>query len=96
MPSEAPARYVDWDGWGRGGPTLVILRVAEILVAIFGALVDAGRDVDTPVACVMDGGLPGQKVVLTTLAAIVSSGPPPELRSPAVTVIGAVAGFAAG
>ena len=44
----------------------------------------------------MDGGLPSQRVVLITLAAVAAGGPPPELHSPAVIVIGAVAAFAAG
>jgi uroporphyrin-III C-methyltransferase/precorrin-2 dehydrogenase/sirohydrochlorin ferrochelatase len=91
-----PRSTLDWQALARGGTTLVVLMGVETLPSIVGALVDAGRDGDTPVACVMDGGLPSQKVVLTTLAAVVSSGPPPELRSPAVTVIGAVAAFAAG
>jgi len=91
-----PRSTLDWVALARGGTTLVILMGAETLSSIVGALVDAGRDGDTPVACVMDGGLSSQEVVLTNLAAIVSSGPPPELRSPAVTVIGAVAAFAAG
>jgi uroporphyrin-III C-methyltransferase/precorrin-2 dehydrogenase/sirohydrochlorin ferrochelatase len=96
VPPGAPGSTLDWDALARGGTTLVILMGADTLGSIVGALVDAGRDGDTPVACVMDGSLPGQKVVLTTLAAIVRTGPPPELRSPAVTVIGAVAAFAAG
>ena len=91
-----PRSTLDWAALARGGTTLVVLMGVETVPSIVGALIDAGRDGDTPVACVMDGGLPSQKVVLTTLAAIVSSGPPPELRSPAVTVIGAVAAFAAG
>jgi len=91
-----PRSTLDWDALSRGGTTLVVLMGVEALPLIVGALVDAGRDGATPVACVMDGGLPSQKVVLTSLAAIVSAGPPPELRSPAVTVIGDVAGFAAG
>ncbi len=91
-----PRSTLDWAALARGGTTLVVLMGVETLPSIVGALIDAGRDGDTPVACVMDGGLPSQKVVLTTLAAIVSSGPPPVLRSPAVVVIGAVAAFAAG
>ncbi|MHB1474734.1 MAG: uroporphyrinogen-III C-methyltransferase, partial [Dermatophilaceae bacterium] len=87
---------LDWAALARGGTTLVVLMGVETLGSIVGALVDAGRDGDTPVACVMDGGLPSQSVVLTTLAAIISSGPPRALRSPAVTVIGAVAAFATG
>jgi uroporphyrin-III C-methyltransferase / precorrin-2 dehydrogenase / sirohydrochlorin ferrochelatase len=91
-----PRSTLDWAALARGGTTLVVLMGVETLPSIVGALVDAGRDGDTPVACVMDGGMPSQLVVLTTLAAILSSGPPRELRSPAVTVIGAVAAFATG
>ena len=91
-----PRGTLDWEALARGGTTLVILMGAATLVSIVGALVDAGRDPDTPVACVMDGGLPSQRVVLTTLAAVAAGGPPPELHSPAVIVIGAVAAFAAG
>jgi uroporphyrin-III C-methyltransferase/precorrin-2 dehydrogenase/sirohydrochlorin ferrochelatase len=91
-----PRSRLDWGALARGGTTLVVLMGVENLSSIVGALVDAGRDGDTPVACVMDGGLPSQQVVLTSLAMIVSAGPPAELRSPAVTVIGAVAAYAAG
>ncbi|MHB1473360.1 MAG: uroporphyrinogen-III C-methyltransferase [Dermatophilaceae bacterium] len=91
-----PRSTLDWAALARGGTTLVVLMGVQTLPSIVDALVDAGRDGDTPVAFVMDGGLPSQKVVLTTLAAVISSGPPPELRSPAVTVIGAVAAFATG
>jgi uroporphyrin-III C-methyltransferase / precorrin-2 dehydrogenase / sirohydrochlorin ferrochelatase len=91
-----PRSTLDWAALARGGTTLVVLMGVETLVSVVRALVDAGRDGDTPVACVMDGGLPTQKVVLTTLAEVVSQGPPPGLQSPAVTVIGAVAAFAAG
>jgi uroporphyrin-III C-methyltransferase / precorrin-2 dehydrogenase / sirohydrochlorin ferrochelatase len=91
-----PRSTLDWAALARGGTTLVILMGVETLSSIVGALVDAGLDPGTPVACVMDAGLPSQRVVQSTLAMIVSSGPPPELRSPAVTVIGAVAAFASG
>jgi uroporphyrin-III C-methyltransferase len=91
-----PRSTLDWEALARGGTTLVVLMGVETLRSIVGALVDAGREGDTPLACVMDGGLPSQKVVLSTLAAVVDSGPPPELRSPAVIIIGAVATFAAG
>ena len=91
-----PRSTVDWAALARGGTTIVVLMGVETLPQIVGALLDAGRHGDTPLACVMDGGLPTQQVVRTTLALVVSGGPPPGLRSPAVTVIGAVAGFADG
>jgi uroporphyrin-III C-methyltransferase/precorrin-2 dehydrogenase/sirohydrochlorin ferrochelatase len=91
-----PRSTLSWEALARGGTTLVVLMGVENLPSIAGALVDAGRAGDTALACVMDGGLPSQQVILTTLAAIVSSGRPPGLKSPAVTVIGPVAAFAAG
>jgi uroporphyrin-III C-methyltransferase / precorrin-2 dehydrogenase / sirohydrochlorin ferrochelatase len=90
-----PRSTLDWEALARGGTTLVVLMGVETLRSIASALIGAGRDGNTPLACVMDGGLPSQKVVVTTLATVVSSGPPEELRSPAVTVIGEVAAFAA-
>ena len=93
---EDPRSTLDWDALARGGTTLVVLMGVENLASIVDALVDAGVDMDTPLACVMDGGLPSQKAVLTSLSKVAGSGPPPELHSPAVIVIGAVAAFAAG
>jgi len=91
-----PRSSLNWDALAQGGTTLVVLMGVETLPSIVAALMTAGRDGETPVACVMDGGLPSQKVAVTTLAAVAHSGPPPGLRSPAVTVIGAVAALAAG
>jgi siroheme synthase len=87
---------LDWDALARCGTTLVVLMGVENLVPIVGALVAAGRDVQTPLAAVMDGGLPSQNVVLTTLGAVLDSGRPRGLRSPAVIVIGPVAALATG
>jgi uroporphyrin-III C-methyltransferase/precorrin-2 dehydrogenase/sirohydrochlorin ferrochelatase len=91
-----PRSTLDWEALARTGTTLVVLMGAETLASIVVALVAAGKDVSTPLACVMDGGLPSQKVVRSTLAMVVSAGAPTGLRSPAVIVIGAVAGLTAG
>jgi len=91
-----PRSTLDWAALAHTGTTLIVLMGVENLQSIAVSLVTAGRDVNTPLACVMDGGLPNQKVVLSTLGGVVSAGPPTELRSPAVIVIGAVAAFAAG
>jgi uroporphyrin-III C-methyltransferase / precorrin-2 dehydrogenase / sirohydrochlorin ferrochelatase len=93
---EDPRSTLDWEALARAGTTLVVLMGVETLQSIAVALVEAGLDMNTPLAGVMDGGLPGQKVVRSTLAGVLSSGPPTELRSPAVIVIGAVAAFATG
>jgi uroporphyrin-III C-methyltransferase / precorrin-2 dehydrogenase / sirohydrochlorin ferrochelatase len=91
-----PRSHLDWEALARTGTTLVVLMGVKNLKSIAVVLVKAGLDANTPLACVMDGGLASQQVVLSTLAAVVSSGPPTELRSPAVIVIGAVAAFATG
>jgi len=91
-----PRSTLDWEALSRTGTTLVVLMGAETLASIAVALVKAGRDANTPLACVMDGGLPSQKVVRSTLATVLSTGPPTELRPPAVIVIGAVAALTAG
>jgi len=91
-----PRSTLDWESLARTGTTLVVLMGVDNLGSIVTALVKAGRGGDTPVACVMDGGLPSQKVVPCTLATVARSGPPPGLRPPAVIVIGAVAALAAG
>ena len=96
LPPEDPGSTLDWAALAASGTTLVVLMGVENLSPIVSALVGAGRDVDTPLACVMDAGLPSQRVVHSTLATVAGSGPPPDLRSPAVVVIGAVAAFAAG
>jgi uroporphyrin-III C-methyltransferase / precorrin-2 dehydrogenase / sirohydrochlorin ferrochelatase len=96
VPPDDPRSTLDWEALARTGTTLVVLMGVDNLGSIAAALVKAGRGADTPVACVMDGGLPSQKVVPSTLAMVARSGPPPGLRPPAVIVIGAVAAFAAG
>lgn len=96
VPPGDPRSTLDWAALAQGGTTLVVLMGVENLASIVGALLGAGLDGDTPLACVMDGGLPSQKVALSSLAKVADSGPPPELRSPAVIVIGAVAALAGG
>ena len=58
-----PRSTLDWAALARGGTTLVVLMGVETLPSIVDALLDAGRHGDTPLACVMDGGLPTQQVV---------------------------------
>jgi uroporphyrin-III C-methyltransferase/precorrin-2 dehydrogenase/sirohydrochlorin ferrochelatase len=91
-----PGSTLDWEALAGSGTTLVVLMGVDNLGSIVAALVKAGRGGETPLACIMDGGLPGQEVALSTLATVARSGPPSGLRPPAVIVIGAVAAFAAG
>jgi len=96
VPPDDPRSSLDWAALARSGTTLVILMGVENLGAIARAMTKAGLDPVTPLVCVMDGGLPSQRVLRSSLATVAGSGPPAGLRSPAVMVIGAVAAFASG
>ena len=59
------------------------------MALIAADLIANGMDATTPVACIQDGAMPGQRVVRTSLERVVTEGP--SVQSPAVIVIGAVA-----
>jgi uroporphyrin-III C-methyltransferase len=72
---------------------LVILMGVATLPAITAALRTHGMAADTPALTVADAGLPGQFTVRGTLADIAARTHAEGVRPPAITVIGAVAGF---
>ena len=80
---------VDWDALGRSGGTLVILMGMSERARIAEALMASGRGADTPVAVVHWGTTTEQRVVHSVLADLASI----ELPTPAVIVVGAVAGL---
>ncbi|MGH9083705.1 MAG: uroporphyrinogen-III C-methyltransferase, partial [Acidimicrobiales bacterium] len=80
---------VDWDALGRAGGTLVVLMGMAQRAEIGRRLVAAGRPPGTPVAVVEWGTTPRQRKVRTTLGELAAV----ALRSPAVIVVGAVAGL---
>ncbi len=94
VPPGDPRSTLDWGALARSGTTLVVLMGVETLPAIVAALLDEGRDDGTPLACVMDGGLPSQQVATSTLGEVAASGAPHGLQPPAVVVIGDVVDLA--
>ena len=70
--------------------TVVLLMGVSRLADSCRALIAAGRPAYTPVAIVEDGYGPGQRVTTGTLATIANRATQAGVRSPAVTVIGAV------
>ena len=76
--------------------TLVLLMGRSVLPELTRVLIAAGRDPDTPAACIQDGTTPRQRVTLATLATLADAVERDGLTSPVVTVIGAVAARAAG
>ena len=73
---------------------VVILMGHATLAETTHALIEAGRDADTPVACIEWGTTPRQRVVVATLATITETVKREGLDAPMVTVVGDVAALA--
>ena len=70
--------------------TVVILMGRSNLAVVARSLIAAGRDSDTPAACIERGTTPWQQSVVATLGTIAEAADRAGLRAPAVTVIGEV------
>lgn len=93
VPPGDPRGTVEWASLARAGVTLVVLMGVANLEAICETLIDAGLAADTPAAIVVDGGLASQQVVRADVSTLAKAAADEGVRSPAVTVIGAVAGL---
>jgi uroporphyrinogen III methyltransferase/synthase len=82
---------VDWGVLARLPGTLVVLMGVARLGAVAEVLVAAGKAADTPVCVTQSGTTAAQRSVVGTLATIAADVQAAGIRSPAVTVIGAVA-----
>lgn len=71
-----------------GVDTLVVMMGRERLTEIARSLIHAGRDPETPVACIERGTTAAQRVVTATLESIARRADEEELHAPMVTVIG--------
>jgi siroheme synthase len=71
--------------------TLVVLMGRSCLGPLTAQLIEAGRDPDTPAACIQSATTPEQRVTRATLATIAEAADRDGLEAPVVTVIGAVA-----
>jgi uroporphyrin-III C-methyltransferase len=83
---------VDWEALAATGGTIVVLMGVGKLPDYTAALREAGMAPDTPVALVERATWPDQRVVTGTLDTIVDARDEAGVESPAVTVIGDVAG----
>ncbi len=77
-----------------GIDTLVILMGRAKLQEIADALIAAGRDPQTPAACIERATLPNQRVEVATLSTIADAADRAELSTPMITVVGDVAALA--
>ncbi|MGY1591043.1 uroporphyrinogen-III C-methyltransferase [Geodermatophilus sp. SYSU D00708] len=90
VPPGHPQSLVDWPALARLRGTLVVLMGVDTAPAIAAALVEHGRDPETPVAVVADGSTPTQRTVRTTLAGLGKALAEEGIRPPAVWVVGEV------
>lgn len=88
-----PRSTVAWDHLGRSGLTLVILMGVHNLGPISEALLAAGRPGHQPAAIIANGTVDGQSVWRTTLGEVAAVAEHNDVRPPAITVVGDVAGF---
>jgi uroporphyrinogen III methyltransferase/synthase len=81
---------VDWARLAACKGTLVFLMGVTNLPTIVKELVENGRPLDTPVAMIERGTLPGQRVIVGTLADIHERARAARIEPPAITVVGEV------
>lgn len=84
---------IHWKALVESSQTLVFLMGVQNLPTIVNHLLQAGMPPETPAAVIQNGTLPDQKVFLATLGTLLEEAA--HVRAPAITVIGAVARFAA-
>jgi len=90
LPPGHPGSTVDWTRLGSSNATVVLLMAVPTLPAIADALLSAGRDPASPVACVQQGGTPAQRLLVSRLDAVAKEAAEFALAAPAVIVIGEV------
>jgi uroporphyrinogen III methyltransferase / synthase len=90
-----PETALDWPALAAFPGTLVFYMGVRALPRIASQLVAGGRAVDEAVAVVERGTLPGQRVLLATLADVAERASAEGIRAPAVTLVGPVAALRA-
>lgn len=93
VPPDHPSCSLDYAGLVASGTTLVVLMGVANLAAITQELLTHGMDPETPAAVIARGGRPDQETWAASVADI--AGRACGARPPAITVIGAVARWAA-
>jgi uroporphyrin-III C-methyltransferase len=86
--AESEPLNLNWQGLAQSVDTLVFLMGVKSLPVIVNKLMEAGRSSNTPVAVIERGTLPGQKVVVGTLADIQDK--TVDILPPSIIVVGDV------
>ena len=82
--------HIDFEALRRTGGTLVFLMGVSALPKICEGLLKAGMSPEMPAAVVERGTLPGQRKVISTLAALPADAKQAQVKSPAIIVVGKV------
>ena len=90
LPPGHPQSLVDWSAIARLRGTVVVLMGVETAPEIAAALIDHGREPDTPVAVVTEGTTGRQRTVRTTLADLGTTMAEHHICPPAVWIVGDV------
>jgi uroporphyrin-III C-methyltransferase/precorrin-2 dehydrogenase/sirohydrochlorin ferrochelatase len=90
VPPDDDGSLVDWDALARMRGTVVLLMAVKNLPAIADRLISCGRPSDTPVAVVVEGTMPGERTVWSTLAEVAADVVREDVRPPAIVVVGEV------
>ncbi|MGL5825992.1 MAG: uroporphyrinogen-III C-methyltransferase [Nocardioides sp.] len=94
LPPGHPDSLVAWPALARLTGTIVVLMGVENAPAIAAALIEGGRDPGTPVAVIVDGTMPQQRLALSTLVELPADLTRKLVKPPAIIVIGAVVAVA--
>ena len=94
LPPGHPDSLVEWGALARLKGTLVLLMAVENAPEIAATLLSEGRDVDTPVAVIVEGTMPEERTVLATLSTLAEELVAQQVRPPAIIVVGGVVAVA--
>lgn len=94
LPPGHPDSLTNWDAVARLTGTLVLMMAVENAPHIAEALQAGGRAPQTPVAVLCQGSMPGERVVLATLATLAEKLRAATVAPPAIIVVGEVVAIA--
>jgi uroporphyrin-III C-methyltransferase/precorrin-2 dehydrogenase/sirohydrochlorin ferrochelatase len=94
LPPGHPESLVAWDAVAGLRGTLVLLMAVDNAPAIAEALLAGGRDATTPVAVIVDGTMPTERTVLSTLGTLAEDLVAHRVVPPAIIVVGEVVAVA--
>ena len=94
LPPGHPDSLLDWEVLAKLRGTIVLMMGVGKLELFADALITGGRRADTPVTIIQEGTTAQQRVLRADLASIAERVEQENIKPPAITVIGAVAGLA--